>query len=181
LATVFGDGALALDEFANALGRVKAGQFGEAERELRRAGISNVDLKAKGINISNGGEIKATPDQMLNAIEQIVNERFGKMAGIMQAGPAAKWASMMDSIAKATRQAGDQIVKAFLPVLEKVSEAIGNLVQSGNIEKVSSSIAKMFDSGKFGDELVWALSYMVAAFDNIPKIIKGVTRLGWKA
>lgn len=174
LATIFGDGEASLMEYVSALGRLKAGQFGEAFESLRRAGISNNDLRAQGINISKSGEINATPEQALRAVENIVNARLGRVAQAMQSGPAAKMASVFDGLERAGRQAGMSIMKFLMPSVERVGNFISYLVQSRTIEKATQGMLSFFGAGNTSDGIVKALIFVVATIKNIPGFMKSV-------
>lgn len=59
------------------LTRINSGDFGKAMIRLRQLGISLQDLKAKGLEFSKGNEFLGTADEMLGALERIIEERYG--------------------------------------------------------------------------------------------------------
>ena len=59
------------------LTRINSGDFGKAMIRLRQMGISLQDLKAKGLEFTKGNEFLGTVDDMLGALESIIEERYG--------------------------------------------------------------------------------------------------------
>lgn len=66
-----------LDDVINVLTRINAGDFGRAMIRLRQMGISLNDLKAQGLEFTRNNTFLGTTDEMLNALEQIINNWFG--------------------------------------------------------------------------------------------------------
>ena len=59
------------------LTRINSGDFGKAMIRLRQMGISLQDLKSKGLEFTKGNEFLGTVDDMLGALERIIEERYG--------------------------------------------------------------------------------------------------------
>lgn len=66
-----------LNDVINVLTRINSGDYGRAMIRLRQMGISLNDLKAQGLEFSKNNTFLGTTDQMLDAVERIVNERYG--------------------------------------------------------------------------------------------------------
>jgi DNA repair exonuclease SbcCD ATPase subunit len=59
------------------LTRINSGDFGKAMIRLRQMGISLQDLKAKGLEFTKSSTFLGTADDMLGALESIIEERYG--------------------------------------------------------------------------------------------------------
>jgi hypothetical protein len=66
-----------LEDVINVLTRINSGDFGKAMIRLRQMGISIADLKAKGLEFTRNNTFLGDTNQMLEAIEDIVKERYG--------------------------------------------------------------------------------------------------------
>lgn len=66
-----------LKDVVNVLTRINSGDFGKAMIRLRQMGISLQELKAKGLEFSTSNTFLGTSDEMLHAVERIVEERYG--------------------------------------------------------------------------------------------------------
>jgi hypothetical protein len=180
LGTVFGGNEEALMSYITALGYLKSGRNGEAFESLGRAGISRELLKGKGLEFDKGGQFLGSAEEALNAVEKLVNEKFGKLSEEMASGPQAKLASVMDAITRGARVAGAAILSVLVPAAEKVGNFIAYLVDSGRVDKAFKGIAAMFGQGDIGSVLIRGLAWVTAAIGNIPKmLIKVQQGLKW--
>ena len=66
-----------LNDVINVLTRINAGDFGKAMIRLRQMGISLNDLREKGLAFTKNNTFKGSTDEMLSALEQIIEERYG--------------------------------------------------------------------------------------------------------
>lgn len=66
-----------INDVINVLTRINSGDFGKAMIRLRQMGISLKDLREKGLEFTKSNTYKGDTEQMLAAIEQIVEERYG--------------------------------------------------------------------------------------------------------
>jgi hypothetical protein len=172
LGTIFGGNEEALMSYVTALGYLKSGRTGEAFESLGRAGISRELLQGKGLEFDKGGQYLGSARQALDAVESLVNEKFGKLSKEMADGPEAKWASVMDALTRGARTAGFVVLSLLVPAMEKVSNFIGYLVDSGRVKKAFQGIADLFGQGDIGSVLIKGLSIVLATLDNIPGIVK---------
>jgi hypothetical protein len=180
LGTIFGANEEALMSYITALGYLKGERFGEGFESLSRAGISRTMLKGKGLEFDKGGQFLGSAEQALNAVEQLVTEKFGKLSQEMASGPQAKLASVMDAITRGARVAGAAILSVLVPAAEKVGNFIAYLVDSGRVEKAFKGIASMFGQGDIGSVLIKGLAIVTAAIGNIPKMLQKVQQgLKW--
>ncbi len=170
LGTVFGGNSEALRQYVDALGYIKNGRFGEGFESLSRAGLSKDDFTAKGLTFDKSGAFTGQADQALKAIEQLVNDRFGKLSEEMANGPAAKLASVMDAIGRAARVAGQGILSVLMPAAEKIGGFIQHLVDSGAIDKAVNGIARLFNGNDIGDGTIHMIALLVSTLQNLPTV-----------
>lgn len=139
LGAVFGASRELLDQLASALGRIGAGQFGEAMEVLRRFGISAQALREEGVQITAGGQVVSQATAVLEAVERIVLKRFGNITSMMSATLIVQLSNLKDSIF----QIFEVIGRAILPHVQKIVSAVSNglagLNASGAIERIASS------------------------------------------
>jgi hypothetical protein len=144
LGTVFGGSAEKLDQFVRALGYIKGGRFGEAFEALAAGGINRNELMGKGLQFDAGGQFLGSAEQALNAVQQLVQEKYGKLAESMASGPAARMASVWDQVQRGVRAAGTELLNGFLPYLDLVGQKIGDWVKDGTFAKIGKTIADWF-------------------------------------
>ncbi|MBU0964695.1 hypothetical protein KKC06_06675, partial [Patescibacteria group bacterium] len=66
-----------LGEVTGALGRLKAGQSGEAFERLRTMGITKTKLEVEGVQFSKGGQLLTDTETTMNAVKRIIDRDFG--------------------------------------------------------------------------------------------------------
>lgn len=156
LGTVFGGSAEKLDQFVRALGFIKGGRFGEAFEALAAAGITRAELAGKGLQFDKGGQFLGSVEDALDAVEQLVNEKYGRLADEMASGPAARLASLWDQVQRGVRVAGRALLTAFLPYLDMAAEKVGAWVKDGTFERIGKQIASWFmPDGPVIKGLIW--------------------------
>lgn len=177
IATVFGDDSSAVSEVARALGRIKSGDFGEAFERLRDFGIGRDDLKAQGLKFDKGGQFLGSARQAFEAIERLVNQKFGRITQAMRDSPAAKMASVMDALRQAAGAAGAEILRSIVPALEKVASFLQYLNESGfikdftrNLSQGMEDLANLVTGGQGG--VVRVISYLLAFLEQLPTLLK---------
>ena len=171
LAGVFGNDSSKIMEVADALGRLKSGQSGEALEAMRRFGISNNDLMAKGIQFNGGGQMISGATEAINAIEQIIQEKFGSMGSAMANTLGAKLGSVSDAWQRALRNIGT----AFMPVVKEISDgisgALNSLSTSGVISQMATAMANLIDPAKVISAFQTGVSWLMAGLNAMPKIL----------
>lgn len=171
LAGVFGNDSNKIMEVADALGRLKAGQSGEALEALRRFGISSNDLMGKGIQFNGGGQMISGANEAINAIEAIIQEKFGSMGNAMANTLGAKLGSVGDAWDRALRNAGT----AFMPVMKELSDGISTslnkLSTSGVISQISTAMANLIDPAKVISAFQTGVSWLLSAINIMPKVL----------
>jgi uncharacterized protein (DUF697 family) len=131
-----------------------------------------LDLGAKGIKFDGSGQLISSTQETMDAVEAIVNEKFGRLSESMASGPAAKFASLFDNLGRAARILGQSILRVTMPAIERIGQALENLLNSGAIEKIVQGFEKLFNPEKIGNALVDALAWMMAALEKAPTVIE---------
>lgn len=172
MAAAFGVDPVNLEQLANAFGRLAAGQFGEAMENFRRFGISAGDLMAEGIRISASGQIQSSVREVMDALERIIQSRFGRVAAIMGGTLAVQLSNLQDAFTKIRTQIGE----AILPVVQRFVDAIGRAVafleQSGIFARLGERIAQIAGNPQFIEMATRALFTAVAVLEVLPAIVK---------
>lgn len=173
MAGAFGGTREQILEIASALGRVPSGVFGETMEVLRRFGIGAADLINEGIKITKGGEIQAEVEEMLTAIENIAQRKFGGIATIMGATLGVKMSNLADGWNAALAALGE----GFLPVVKKIVDAITPALafmatQAKAIGLQFSNMVSSLYSDLGGESFVSNLtSYILAIMTNLPALM----------
>jgi hypothetical protein len=129
-----------IDEVADAFGRLKSGQFGEAFEAMRRFGISRKDMEEQGLEFDKGGSFRGSTEQALEGIRAIIRTKFGggmqelsrTFSGItstLQGYWAAFQRALGEPIATALKPVlleGIELLKQYEPQARKIGETLGS-------------------------------------------------------
>lgn len=122
-----------LEDVADVLGRLKAGQFGEAFEQLRRFGIGTQQLMREGLKFDKGGQFVGSVDQAMAAVERIMRRRFGGLSEkLAQETLSGALSNLKDETERLFRGFGDtelgtatHAVRAFTNALESLRKSLG--------------------------------------------------------
>jgi hypothetical protein len=156
-----------LQEVAGALLRAQGGGFGEAMESLRRAGIGANDFRAQGVQISKSGEVSATPEQWLSALERISEGRLKSIADAVSGGSETKISNIGDAIGKAERSIGKTLNDQFLPSIVKATEGLNKFTENGGFAIVADEIADLVPKIENGKGVYDSLIGMAASFESV--------------
>lgn len=176
LGAVFGANAELIDQLASAVGRIAAGQFGEAMEILRRFGIGAQALREAGVEIDKSGQVKSSAEQVLRAIERIVMTRFGSITQLMSTTLVVQLSNLRDTVF----QIFETIGRAILPHVQKVAsvfaELVSNLRELGGINLIAESFAKAASvlSSTLISVLPRALAWLQVLLTNAPQLFAAV-------
>ena len=190
MASLFGQDAQALNEFSMALGRLKAGNFGESFERFREFGISSQDLEAQGLSFKSGQfqlfdeETTAqAADRALQAVVNIVRSRFGELDAMMQDSPMAKFTSVMDALGRMSLKVGTTLLNALKGPLTDISDALTNLANSPWPDIIGRKLAGAFNLNNAASLFKEGLASMLAALMQVPEVASTIGKdLGdaWK-
>ena len=143
LGAVFGDGSEGLDTFAEALGRIQEGNAGRAMSILARSGIGQKDLQQHGVAF-NGKELASPASKVIQAIEEVVDIKFGPVLKEMLDSPEARTAKLSVAWESAMRRSGQAIQQFLLPGVEGVAAALEHIVSGGQLDKINTGFSSLF-------------------------------------
>lgn len=184
LAAAFGGTALELNEVISALGRISAGQMGEAMEILRRFGIGAQALTGAGISFNAAGQPQNTPEEMLAAVESIITKRYPGMMAKLSRTTLGMMSNLRDAMGQIIGQITEGLTSAFQTALRRflafidafrasaggralfgvtggLFEAIGNMIQwvESVAEKFFVWLGKQAESGAISDFLTRMQTY----------------------
>ena len=120
-----------LDQLVRALGRLRAGGSpGEAFESLSRFGITQQQLKEYGIKIGTGNRLESPIEDVLDAIFQLMTDRYGGMMDELSRTVSGKFSNLKDAAFQAFADMGTSLepaMKGFLDWLIKSLENIAEL------------------------------------------------------
>lgn len=152
MASLFGQNAESLNSFVMALGRIKAGSFGEGFERLREMGVTRPMLEAQGAQFNGQGQFQGTTDAALQAIKKAIEKNFGGLDAAMQGTFQAQLATAGDTVEQAFGKVGKGINEALLPNLKSFNAELGKFVADGRAEKMGEEFATLMESLKsFGE------------------------------
>ena len=143
LASIFGDGAGSMEEFATALGAIKEGNMTRAIMFLSRHGVSVQDLKSQGV-IFKGRTPESSPDQVIDAVNRVVAQKFGKEMATLEEGGKATGQRLANAWTQDMRTAGSAIDKILAPVEKSLTGALDRIRSSGAIDRLVDDILGIF-------------------------------------
>lgn len=181
IAGAFGGAKEQVLELATAFSRFASGtNFGESMRVLRRFGIGIADFMKEGLSVSPSGQIKASTEQALAALEGIAKRKFGEIGELARNEISVKFSNLHD----AWNQMLDGFGKGWFPFITEVLQSLQPFIQfltsSGLIEEMGRNWANAIKSITGIDEqgggggLPRFLSYLVAVMSELPNLFMNV-------
>ncbi len=167
MASLFGQNAESLNSFVMALGRIKAGSFGEGFERLREMGVTRPMLEAQGAKFGANGQFQGTTDAALKAIKAAIEKNFGGLDAAMSNTFQAQLATAGDLVEQAFAQVGKGINEGTLPLLQQFNKGLGDLVNNGYLlqfgQMLSDSVPGIIQNFKFFADQI-AMSPLGIAF-----------------
>ncbi len=169
-ATVSSHGAEALGEMAGALGRIRAGDFGEAFERLRELGVSREDLAAEGLQFNRGGQFLGDVNQALTAVEAIARKRFGGIGQAFADTITGKVSSFQDAWEQAMNQIGEQMAPFAKRVLDFGADALARLVDANIFGQITANWMKGMEAANFEGAFQGIIAKVGALLWTLPDI-----------
>ena len=130
LGMAFGADGEQLAVLVRGLGDISAGKFLESDTAAS-FGLNRSLFESKNIKFDGQGQLLSSATETFEALEQIVNEKYGGIFDKIGNTPGAKLASLGDSWEKLERIIGDGILKVAAPGIERLTRLINGLGDSG--------------------------------------------------
>lgn len=151
-----------IETVAEALGKIKTGNFADAFKSLNGFGIDNKMLEAKGLVFDKDGSYKGSAEKALSAVQQITKEKYGKITDIQ----GQTFNELTATLKNSFNAMGTDIGQKALP---QVKTALSSLIVA--MDKMSKS--GTFD--RLGNMAGAAIGKIAA---NIPKVLNLIDKLG---
>lgn len=168
-----------LQQLASAFGRIASGQTGEAMQQLRSVGISNAALAAQGIKFTKGGEAQATPEEMLIALERVIQSRFGRINEMMSDTLSVSLSNIMDGINQSLTKIGNALMPIVKPLLAALKQ-FSQFLAAGGIDAIVQPMTRAFAAIRDllgGPEGVLKIAtWIIAIFSVLPDIVAIVAK-----
>ena len=174
LGMAFGAGSEQLAVLVRGLGDLSTGKFLESD-VAASFGLNRQLFETKGIKFDGQGQLLSSATETLEALEAIVNEKYGGIFDEMASTPGAKLASLQDSWEKLQRVIGDGILKVGVPAMERLTALVGALGNSGVAVDVVNAIAngmqRLFGGIGQGDGMLRFVSQVLSVMATLPDTI----------
>lgn len=168
-----GQGAEGLQMVSTALGRIKAGQYGEAMEQLRRFGIGRERLQAAGLRFTKGGEPIGKPEDVMRAVEAIGRGRPYLAQMIVQMDNlAGKWSNFKDAIYAVQVEIGQHMTPGLKYFLDLLAKGVDAFVKSEAYQKLLRWLDEVFSKENM-DRAFGKLVRLVAGFQTAAEMAMG--------
>lgn len=141
----------ALMDAVRLMGMISSGRMPEVEM-LGGFGMNKKMFEARGIKFDSQGVLLSSARDVMRAFEEIVNGRYGDIIDRMKNTTAAKMATVQDKWQDAMIKVGNSLQVILLPILERVSTALGKLAEANFFDRMAKdslrAFAKMIDGLK---------------------------------
>lgn len=148
--TTAGDWAAAagakLEETVRVLGRVSAGQYGEAIERMRELGISTQDLWAQGLQFSKSNEFLGTSRQLMDALDNIIKEKAGGMMETLSQSFAGLMSTFKSQIADLAMALSEPMFNGLKSRLKNMTDTFQSFKDKGGLADLKSGMQEFSDS-----------------------------------
>lgn len=113
-----------INEVADAFGRLKSGQFGEAFERMRAFGLSMKDLQGAGLVFDKSGSFVGSADQAIESVRQIIRRKFGGGMKEISSTFKGQFSNLTDAWEQMETKFGAPITKALTPIISELTAHI---------------------------------------------------------
>ena len=132
-----------IEDVARAIGRLNAGDFGEAFERLRDFGISRKMLEGEGLVFDKGGSYKGSTEQVLSAVEKIINDKFGGMTKKQSESMKGLISTFKDSVSEFGRTIGEKAFPMVKTALRNLMSTFEEFKKNGVLNVIGDIIANL--------------------------------------
>lgn len=170
--TLAGDWAasqgVAINETVRVLSRINAGEYGEALERARELGITMKDLWVQGMQFDKGGAFTGTTDQLMNAMERIIKDRFGGMMDELSKEWAGVWSNFQAEADKAAQGMGAGTFAMLKDYFVDLTKDMKEMNENGDFAKLGEALGVLAEGviglGKLSANLLIIGRDVVAGF-----------------
>lgn len=135
-----------LEEVAAAFARLKSGATGEAMEALRNMNISQSMFEAKGINFDKGGQALATAQEMMTALNGIVNSNFNGMTDELAKNWNGLWSTFSDTVDSSMRAVSGGGFVWLKSTISSITFALNEILKGERLQQFGNAIGSLFGS-----------------------------------
>lgn len=154
-----------LKDVVNVLTRINSGDFGKAMIRLRQMGISLQELKAKGLEFTKNNTFLGTSDEMLHAVERIVEERYGGLTTTLGQTVKGLLSTIEDYFLQIGIEMGDESFKQLKDFLLASRDQLDDFRNSTQFKEIVS------DFNYLKDEVIEGLKPWIATIKALLGIV----------
>ncbi|WHH59170.1 hypothetical protein [Petroclostridium sp. X23] len=151
-----------MTQVADAIGRLSAGQTGEAMEQLRRLGISAKQLGEMDIEFDKGGQLKTSISKTMDAVLAIMDKKYQGMMDEQSKTFNGLFSTLSDNLQAFGRKVGDDVFDKLKGKLEEFMAAWDQWSSDGTIDRVAED---------FG-------TFLVNVVENVSKAIRLIAEYG---
>lgn len=121
-----------ISDVARVMGRINAGDFGEAFQRLRDFGISTKELKGEGLVFDKSGSYVGSVDAALTAVQDIIRRKFGGMMEEQSRSFTGQMSTLADNIQMVLN---NTMESTFNGLKDRLSNLNENVLGDGALQK----------------------------------------------
>jgi hypothetical protein len=137
-----------LNDVINVVTRINSGDFGKAMIRLRQLGISLSDFRAQGLEFSKNNTYLGTTSEMLDALEKIVNQRYGGMTEVLGNTVSGSISTIKDYFTQIGIDLGGGVFSQFSNALQKWKKELQEFRDSPEFQQIIENFNKAFNTLK---------------------------------
>lgn len=154
-------------------GRLAQGMMPEIEA-LSSFGISRAALAQYGAVFGPNGELLSGAETSLNAIEKLINTRFGRALELAANTGQARLSALADMWEQAVARLGEALKRFVMPVVERLGEWLKWLQESGWLNQLAERLGAVF--GNIGSNALGPIDTIMATVlavaERLPQLLK---------
>ena len=162
-----------LGDVTDVVTRINSGDFGKAMIRMRQMGISLADFRAQGLEFTKNNTFMGTSDQMLDALQKIIQQRFGGMSQALGETFTGRISTIKDIIQQIGMDLGEDTFDGLNKSLAKAVKQVQEFRDSNELGKLISDFNTSVDEIKTGIEPVLPAVKMFVSLllENLPTIV----------
>lgn len=143
LGAAFGASTEDLQTIGRLFGRLAQGDFPDIEI-MSRFGLNKAQFRQQGIKFDENGQMESSAREALDALDRIVNTKYGNILQKISSTTNAKLATLQDKWQITMAKIGDGIAKSVIPWLDRLSAFLDKLSQGDGLTKFTQKLLGNF-------------------------------------
>lgn len=137
-------------------------------------GIGRGALAEFGAKFGPNGEMLSTAKEMLDALERLIETRFGRALELAANTGQAKMSALADMWEQSVARLGDALKRLVMPAVDQLAGWFRFMLQGGWIDQFATRLGSAF--GIAGDAIKspmdFVISHLLAVAENLPDMLK---------